>query len=92
MDAAEIVEQLARADGRVDPYPLYALAHELGPVNRLSDDWVLACGYDSVNRVLRNPAFGVDSDELRRARFGDEPMPDSLATVTTLVPVFTCST
>jgi len=79
MDAAEIVEQLARTDGRVDPYPLYALAHELGPVNRLSDDWVLACGYDSVNRVLRNPAFGVDSDELRRARFGDEPMPDSLA-------------
>ena len=79
MDAAEIVGQLARAEGRVDPYPLYALAHELGPVTGLADDWVLVCGYDSVNRVLRNPAFGVDSDELRRARLGDEPLPDSLA-------------
>ncbi|TDT95539.1 cytochrome P450 [Streptomyces sp. 846.5] len=79
MDAAEIIDQLARADGRVDPYPLYALAHELGPVASLGEGWVLACGYDSVNRVLRNPAFGVDSDDLRRDRFGDEPRRDSLA-------------
>ncbi|MFC1406840.1 MULTISPECIES: cytochrome P450 [Streptacidiphilus] len=79
MDAAEIIGQLARAEGRVDPYPLYAQAHRLGPVTSFAEDWVLACGYDSVNRVLRNPAFGVDSDELRRARFGDEPIPDSLS-------------
>ncbi|WP_042404115.1 cytochrome P450 [Streptacidiphilus carbonis] len=78
MDAAEIIGRLAHRDGRNDPYPLYTLAHGLGPVSPVAEGWVLACGYDSVNRVLRNPAFGVDDNDLRRSRFGDVPMPDSL--------------
>lgn len=32
MDAAAIVEALMTTQGRTDPYPLYAEAHQLGPV------------------------------------------------------------
>jgi cytochrome P450 len=45
--------------GRADPFPLYAAAHELGPVSALTDGLFLVCGYAAVNQVLREPGFGL---------------------------------
>ncbi|GIH19027.1 cytochrome P450 [Rugosimonospora africana] len=45
--------------GRTDPFPLYAAAHELGPVSVLADDSFVVCGYAAVNQVLREPGFGL---------------------------------
>ena len=59
MEAEEIVGALMTAQGRVDPYPLYAAARELGPVRRFKDlPTVLCTGYAEINGVLRDPAFG----------------------------------
>ncbi|MFC1416652.1 cytochrome P450 [Streptacidiphilus cavernicola] len=58
-EAGAIVELLAGETGRADPYPLYARARELGPVAPLSDSFVLVTGYAEVNRLLREPGFGV---------------------------------
>jgi cytochrome P450 len=65
MDAVAIVEALAEPAGRADPYPLYARARQLGPVARVWPDVVLVSGYDEVNRVLRDPAFGVVDGDVR---------------------------
>jgi cytochrome P450 len=56
---AAIVEQLMTPAGRADPFPLYAAAHELGPVSALTGDTFVVCGYAAVNQVLREPAFGL---------------------------------
>jgi cytochrome P450 len=58
-NAAAIVEALMTPQGRVDPYPLYARAHELGPVAPVTENLFLISGYAAVNRVLRNPGFGM---------------------------------
>lgn len=55
---AAILESLMTPDGRADPFPLYATAHELGPVLAITDGLFLACGYAAVNQVLREPRFG----------------------------------
>jgi cytochrome P450 len=57
--AAAILEQLMTPAGRADPFPLYAAAHELGPVSALADSSFLICGYAAVNQVLRDPRFGL---------------------------------
>ena len=57
--ALAIVEQLTGTEGRADPYPLYEQARRLGPVAPLSDSFVLVSGYAEVNRLLRDPGFGV---------------------------------
>ena len=55
--------------GRADPFPLYAQAHEIGPVSAIADGWFLVCGYDAVNQVLRDPGFGLpDPAEPRASR------------------------
>ncbi len=54
-----IVAQLMTPAGRRDPFPLYAAAHELGPVSALADDSFVVCGYAAVNQVLRDPGFGM---------------------------------
>ncbi len=57
MDAAEIVTVLMSPEGRVDPYPYYAKARELGPVAHIDGPFYFCTGYDEVNAALRNPAF-----------------------------------
>ena len=59
MTAPEILAALMTPAGRDDPYPLYARAHQLGPVAAIGDGWFLACGYDAVSQVLRDPGFGL---------------------------------
>jgi cytochrome P450 len=57
--AGAILEKLTTPAGRADPFPLYAAAHELGPVPALTDGLFLICGYAAVNQVLREPRFGL---------------------------------
>jgi cytochrome P450 len=57
--ARAILEKLRTPAGRADPFPLYAAAHELGPVSALTDGLFLICGYAAVNQVLREPGFGL---------------------------------
>ncbi|MER7753473.1 cytochrome P450 [Kitasatospora sp. NPDC097643] len=64
MDGTAIIGQLLTSEGRADPYPLYALAHGLGPAVPAGPDTVLAVGHAAVNKVLRTPAFGVPDPEL----------------------------
>lgn len=59
MEAAVILEALVAGQGRTDPYPLYARAHELGPVAAVTENLFLVPGYAAVNRVLRDPRFGM---------------------------------
>lgn len=59
MHAEEIVGALMTPEGRVDPYPLYAAARELGPLRKLTDLPAYLCtGYAEINAVLRDGAFG----------------------------------
>ena len=59
LTAAAILEKLMTPAGRADPFPLYAAAHELGPVSAVNDKLFLVCGYAAVNQVLREPRFGL---------------------------------
>ncbi|MFI0901511.1 cytochrome P450 [Streptomyces sp. NPDC020983] len=58
-DPAALALEMLAPGGREDPYPLYARALEAGPVLDVGGGLYLVCGYDAVNRALRNPAFGV---------------------------------
>jgi len=59
MKAEEIVGALMTPEGRVDPYPLYAAARELGPLRKLTDMPAYLCtGYAEINAVLRDGTFG----------------------------------
>ncbi|MFF8768864.1 cytochrome P450 [Kitasatospora sp. NPDC015120] len=60
MDGASIIEQLMTTEGRFDPYPLYARAHELGPAAPAGPGAVLVVGHAAVNQVLRDPAFALE--------------------------------
>jgi cytochrome P450 len=60
VDAESIVVQLLTPEGRADPYPLYARAHELGPVMPAGDGLVVAVGYDACREALRHPGLGAD--------------------------------
>ncbi|MET9177814.1 cytochrome P450 [Kitasatospora aureofaciens] len=64
MDGAAIIEQLMTTEGRTDPYPLYARAHELGPVLPAGDGMFVVSGYAAVNKVLRTSAFGVATADM----------------------------
>ncbi|MFI6843508.1 cytochrome P450 [Kitasatospora sp. NBC_00085] len=65
MDGASIIGQLMTSEGRADPYPLYARAHELGAAAPAGPGTVLAIGHAAANQVLRNPAFALeDTGEL----------------------------
>ncbi|MGK4583660.1 cytochrome P450 [Kitasatospora sp. HPMI-4] len=59
MDGAAIMERLMSPEGRADPYPLYELARELGPVIPAGEGLAMAVGYREVHQALRNPDFGV---------------------------------
>ncbi|MFF2076208.1 cytochrome P450 [Kitasatospora sp. NPDC058162] len=64
MDGAAIIEQLMTTEVRTDPYPLYARAHQLGPVTGAGDGMFVVSGYAAVNKVLRTPAFGVATADM----------------------------
>lgn len=66
MDGAAIIQGLITEEGRADPYPLYELARELGPVAPCGEDMVMAVGHREVNQVLRSSAFRVADTELRQ--------------------------
>ncbi len=67
MDIGEIIGALLKPEGREDPYPLYAEARALGPLAELKDVPLYLCtGYDEINTVLRDNAFG-------KARFASLP-------------------
>lgn len=57
--AAAIAVDLLGPAGRSDPYRLYADLRALGPVTGLVDSSYLVTGYDALNRVLREPGFGL---------------------------------
>jgi cytochrome P450 len=59
MDAIEVLTALSSAEGRADPYPLYARLHEIGEVIQADPGNVLVVGYDAINSVLRDPGFGA---------------------------------
>ncbi len=59
MEATEIFAALISAEGRTDPYPFYAMLHELGEATVLQPGQVVVQGYDAINSVLRDPAFRV---------------------------------
>jgi cytochrome P450 len=59
MEAEQILGALMTPQGRADPYPLYAAARALGPLNPLAGLPMYLCtGYEEINAVLRDPAFG----------------------------------
>ena len=60
----ELFTALVSPEGREDPYPLYAGLREHGPLLPLADDYLIATGYDTVDAVLRDPAFGVEEGGL----------------------------
>lgn len=60
MDAQSVIAQLLTPEGRADPYPLYARAHELGPAVPAGDGLVLVSGYQACRQALRNPGLGAD--------------------------------
>jgi len=65
MDATAITAALLTPEGRADPYPLYARAHELGSVLKAGDGWYLVAGYAAASQVLRSPAFAPAAQESR---------------------------
>ncbi|MFE2411551.1 cytochrome P450 [Kitasatospora sp. NPDC059408] len=65
MDGAAIVEHLLTSEGRADPYPLYARAHELGGAAPAGPGFLLALGHGTADRVLRTPGFGVATPEMQ---------------------------
>jgi cytochrome P450 len=69
--ASAIVGALTSPAGRADPFPLYAAAHELGPVLEFAEGWFLGCSYDGVNQVLRDPGFGLPEPSGLRAGDGE---------------------
>nr|WP_228563995.1 cytochrome P450 [Catenulispora rubra] len=57
--AAAVIDAVMAPAGRADPFPLYAMAHQLGPVPVIADGAFLVCGYAAVDQVLRDPGFGL---------------------------------
>lgn len=57
--SAEILAELMTPAGQADPYPLYARAHQAGPVSAVGDGWFMVSGYAAVSQVLRDPGFGL---------------------------------
>src|SRR5579859_1562413 len=69
MDAIEILTKLSAAEGRADPYPMYAALHEFGEVVDTGVGQVLVVGYDAINLVLRDPGYRVTDEASFEANF-----------------------
>lgn len=57
IDTGRTIMMLFTPQGREDPYPLYAQLREAAPVIRTPFGGWLVTRYESVDRVLRSPAF-----------------------------------
>jgi cytochrome P450 len=57
MDLIEILTKIGTAEGRADPYPLYAALHEMGEAVEVAPSEVIVVGYEAINSVLRDPDF-----------------------------------
>ncbi|MFF0018042.1 cytochrome P450 [Streptomyces sp. NPDC005374] len=68
LDGATVAMELLSPQGRIDPYPLYAKAHQLGPISSIGGGWFIAPGYAVVNQVLRSLEFGVTGAEISKER------------------------
>lgn len=53
-----------------DPYPLYELLREQGPVHRLAGGRWMVTGFRESREVLKDPRFGNDVEAAGRARAG----------------------
>ena len=69
--AAAVIDDLLAPAGRADPFPLYARAHQLGPVSAIAEGVFLVCGYAAVDQVLRDPGFGVPEPSGRQSPDGE---------------------
>ena len=58
MNADEFFPALLTAEGRTNPYPLYAALHEFGEAVKV-EGAVLVASYAAINSVLRDPRFLV---------------------------------
>jgi cytochrome P450 len=67
-DAVTVAMQLLSPEGRIDPYPLYATAHRIGPVAEIGGGWFVVAGYDAVNQVLRSTGYGVSGAQISQER------------------------
>lgn len=66
--ADDILEQLFfTSEGEANPYPLYRVLHEMGPVHRWDRDgcWYVT-SYDAARDLLVNPKVGHDDERLFR--------------------------
>jgi cytochrome P450 len=66
--ADDIFEELFLSrEGEANPYPLYRVLHELGPIHRWSRDGVwYATGYETCRELLINPKIGHDEQRIFR--------------------------
>jgi cytochrome P450 len=62
VDAIQIFTALSSAEGRADPYPLYAALHELGEAVEITPGVVAVTGYDAISALLRDPGFSVTGE------------------------------
>jgi cytochrome P450 len=71
VDPIEAVATLMSPEGRVDPYPLYRVLHEAGPILDTGASGVVVSSYSVVDAVLRDPHLVVVD-----ASMMDEVWPD----------------
>jgi cytochrome P450 len=65
MDAAEAIALLLSPAGRVDPYPLYELLREHGPVVEVGPSFFAVTGHAEIDAFLRDPRTRVFDGPLR---------------------------
>jgi cytochrome P450 len=82
VDASTILAALLSPEGRENPYPAYAAAHELGPVFPIGDGLLLVPGYDAVNQTLRSQMFGPWDERFDRPFMTDWREHPSLVSLT----------
>lgn len=77
MEAEAIIGALMTPEGRGEPYPLYAAARELGAIRKIKD-WPmhLCTGYEEINTILRDSAFGKMDFDMLPAEWSGQLMPD----------------
>jgi len=59
MDPVDVFEALLTPEGKLDPYPHYALLHESGSATELAPGASLIYGYDAIDAALRDTAYRV---------------------------------
>jgi cytochrome P450 len=82
MDGPTLLGALTSPEGREDPYPIYAAAHEIGPVIPLGGDMFVVTGYEEVNRAFRSPHFGSWDEKYDRPFMPDWREHPSLLSLT----------